>query len=167
MKKTVFTCYFLCTASVLIFAATVLNLFNILYPEMMAHYLINNWTVWRQDFELGKSIVVNESTVGSVCTFVPLGVFCLYHSFKKDYSRKSALHCLILGMILSMIGILTRAMFVEDIHNYYYCSDTWLQLSVIDKVSSGLMVLNVVSVILFGCTAGVRYFVISCKKEET
>ncbi len=159
MKKIAYTRYFLCIAAVLIFAAAVLNLFNILHPEIMAPYLINNWTVWQEFFE--KPVAVNEATIGSVCTFVPLGVFCLCHAFKKDRSRKSILHCLALGIVLGMTGILTKAMFVEDIYNYYHCSETCLQLSVIDEVSSRLMILNVISMILFGCATVLQYFSIA------
>ena len=164
MKRITYTRYFLCIAAVLIFAAAALNLFNILHPEMMAPYLINNWTVWQEFFE--KAVAVNESTIGSVCTFVPLGIFCLCHTFQKEYTRKSALRCLILGIILSVVGLLMRAMFAEDIYNYYHCSETCLQLSIIDKVSSKLMILNIISMILFGCTAGLQYFAVHHKKEN-
>lgn len=150
-------------AAFLIFAATALNLFNILHPEMMAH-LITNWTVWQEFFE--EVVAVNESMIGSVCTFVPLGIFCLCHAFRKEYTRKSALRCLILGIVLSVAGLFMRVMFVEDIYNYYHCSETCLQLSVIDKVSSKLMILNMISMMLFGYAAGWQYFAVDHKKEK-
>ncbi len=137
MQKPIYIRIFSLTASILLILTVVLNICNILHPEVFAPYLIENWSTWDAAFFANGSRIAVPIVIASVLTFLPTAGYGIFHACRKQLSSRSFW----IFLILLALGSIAKWLCEEDFC-WYRCTDTFLQFAVHQKLTDVLMLVN-------------------------